>query len=115
MSRYRIELSDEDRVELERRAAALTLPFRVVQRARLILYAAKGLADTEIAVRCGCHPQVVSKWRRRFCEQGIEGLKDKPRAGRPRRFPPAAGSRGRRGRLRVAGGARPAAGPVFAH
>ena len=113
-SRYRIELSDEDRLELERRAAALTLPFRVVQRARLILYAAEGIADKEIAVRCDCHPQVVSKWRRRFCEQGIEGLKDKPRAGRPRRFPPAAGRRGRRGRLRVARQARPAAGPLLA-
>jgi hypothetical protein len=114
-SRYRIELVEGDRVELERRAAALSLPFRVVQRARLILYAADGMQDKEIAVRCGCHPQVVSKWRRRFCEQGIDGLKDKPRAGRPRRFPPAAGRRGRRGRMRAAGGARPAAGPVLAH
>ena len=76
----------------------------MVQRARLILYAAEGLADKEIAVRCGCHPAVVSKWRRRFCEQGIDGLKDRPRAGRPRRFPPAAGRPGRRGRVRVAGG-----------
>jgi hypothetical protein len=114
-SRYRIKLSDGDRVELERRAAALTLAFRVVQRARLILYAAEGLADKEIAVRCGCHPQVVSKWRRRFCEQGIEGLKDKPRAGRPRRFPPAAGRRGRRGRVRAAGPSRPAGGALLAH
>jgi transposase-like protein len=114
-SRYRIELSEEDRLELERRAAALTLPFRVVQRARLILCAADGMQDKEIAVRCGCHPQVVSKWRRRFCEQGIDGLKDKPRAGRPRRFPPAAGRRGRRGRMRTARQARPAAGPVLAH
>jgi Winged helix-turn helix len=114
-SRYRIELSGEDRLELERRAAALTLPFRVVQRARLILYAAEGLADKEIAVRCGCHPQVVSKWRRRFCEQGIEGLKDRPRVGRPRRFPPAAGRRGRRGRVRAAGPSRPAAGALLAH
>jgi hypothetical protein len=114
-SRYRIELSDGDRRELERRASALTLPFRVVQRARLILFAAEGLADKEIALRCGCHPQVVSKWRRRFCEQGIEGLKDRPRAGRPRRFPPAAGRRGRRGGVRVAGGARPAVGALLTH
>jgi winged helix-turn helix protein len=114
-SRYRIELSGEDRHELERRASALTLPFRVVQRARLILYAAEGIADKEIALRCGCHPQVVSKWRRRFCEQGIEGLKDKPRAGRPRRFPPAAGRRGRRGGVRTARPARPAAGALLAH
>jgi len=46
------------------------------------------MIDKEIAVRCGCHPQIVSSGRRRFCEQGIEGLKDRPRAGRPRRFPP---------------------------
>jgi hypothetical protein len=112
-SRYRIGLSDEDRVELERRAGSLTLPFRVVQRARLILYAADGMIDQDIAVRCDCHPQVVSKWRRRFCEQGIEGLKDRPRAGRPRRFPPAAGRRGRCGGVRAAGQARPAAGALL--
>src|SRR3954447_23510087 len=114
-SRYRIELSEEDRLELERRASALTLPFRVVQRARLILYAAEGMIDKEIAMRCDCHPQVVSKWRRRFCEQGIEGLRDRPRAGRPRRFPPAAGRRGRRGGVRAARPARPAAGALLAH
>lgn len=114
-SRYRIELSEDDRLELERRAASLTLPYRMVQRARLILYAAEGMIDKQIAVRCDCHPQVVSKWRRRFCEQGIQGLKDKPRAGRPRRFPPAPGRRGRRGRLRTAGPSRPAAGVLLAH
>jgi hypothetical protein len=114
-SRYRIELSDEDRLELERRASALTLPCRVVQRARLILFAAEGMIDKEIALRCGCHPQVVSKWRRRFCEHGIEGLKDRPRAGRPRRFPPGAGRRGRRGGMRAARSVRPAAGPLLAY
>jgi DNA-binding CsgD family transcriptional regulator len=61
-SRYRIELSDEDRRELERRAARPTLPFRDVQRARLIRYAAEGMRDKDIAVRCDCHPEVVSKW-----------------------------------------------------
>jgi Winged helix-turn helix len=113
-SRYQIELSDEERVELDRRAGSLTLPFRVVQRARLILYAADGMIDKEIAVSCDCHPQVVSKWRRRFCEQGIEGLEDRPRAGRPRRFPPAAGRRGRCRGVRAAGQARPAAGALLA-
>ena len=114
-SRYRIELSDEDRRELERRAGTPTLPYRDVQRARLILYAAEGIADKDIAVRCDCHPEVVSKWRRRFCERGIEGLKDKPRVGRPRRFPPAAGRGGRRGGVRVARPARQAAGPLLAY
>jgi hypothetical protein len=114
-SRYSIELTAEERAELEQRAQTPTLPFRDVQRARLILYAADGLHDKEIAVRVDCHPEVVSKWRRRFCEQGIEGLKDRPRAGRPRRFPPAAGRRGRRGGVRAADPARPAAGTLLAH
>jgi len=105
-SRYRIELGADERIELERRAHTPTLPFRVVQRARLILYAAEGVQDKDIAVRVDCHPEVVSKWRRRFCEQRIEGLKDRPRAGRPRRFPPGAGRRGRRGGVRAAGPAR---------
>ena len=111
-SRFRIELTADERVELERRAQTPTLPFRDVQRARLILYAADGLRDREIAVRVDCHPEVVSKWRRRFCEEGIEGLKDRPRAGRPRRFPPGAGRRGRRGRLRAARSPRPAVGAL---
>jgi Winged helix-turn helix len=114
-SRYRIELMAEDRAELERRAQTPTLPFRDVQRARLILYAAEGLQDKEIAVRVDCHPEVVSKWRRRFCEQGMEGLKDRPRAGRPRRFPPGAGRRGGRGGVRAAGPPRPAVGALLAH
>ena len=114
-SRYLIELTAAERAELERRAQTPTLPFRDVQRARLILYAAEGLRDKEIAVRVDCHPEVVSKWRRRFCEQGIEGLKDRPRSGRPRRFPPGAGRRGRRGGVRAAGQARPAAGTLLAH
>jgi len=114
-SRYRIELTAEERAELERRAQTPTLPFRDVQRARLILYAAEGLQDKEIAVRVDCHPEVVSKWRRRFCEQGIEGLKDRPRAGRPRRFPPGAGRRGRGGGVRAASHLRAAAGALLAH
>ncbi|MCA1678882.1 MAG: helix-turn-helix domain-containing protein [Actinobacteria bacterium] len=114
-SRYPIELGEEERRELVRRAWTPTLAYCDVQRARMILYAAEGLPDKEIAVRCDCHPDVVSKWRRRFCEQGIEGLTDKPRTGRPRRFPPAAGRRGRRGRVRAAGQARPAAGTLLAH
>ena len=114
-SRYWIELSEEDRRELERRAGTPTLAYRDVQRARLILYAAEGMQDKDIAVRCDCHPEVVSKWRRRFCEQGIEGLADKSRTGRPRRFPPGGDRRGRRGSVRAAGQARPAAGALLAH
>ena len=93
----------------------VTAPWRDVQRARMILYAAEGLADIEIAARLACHPEIVGRWRRRFCEQRIDGLQDKPRAGRPRRFPPGASGRGEGARLRVAGDARPAAFPLLAY
>lgn len=115
VSRYVIELTDEEQVGLERRAREVTAPWREVQRARMILYAAEGLADTEIAARLDCHPEIVSRWRRRFCEQRIDGLQDKPRTGRPRRFPPGAGRRGQGAGLRAAGDARPAAFPLLAY
>jgi transposase len=53
-----------------------------------VLYAAEGLADTEIAKRLDTSPGLVGRWRRRFAQLRLEGLKDRPRSGRPRRFPP---------------------------
>src|SRR5947208_16218510 len=114
-ARHRIELSEQERAVLERRARAEKLPFQDVQRARIVLYAAEGLADTEIAARLDTSPGLVGRWRRRFAEQRLEGLKDQPRAGRPRRFPPGAGRRGQGDRVRVAGDARPAALALLAH
>ena len=61
-----IELSEEERVELERRASTVTLPFRMVQRARMILYAAEGMQDIDIAARLDCSPDSVARRRARF-------------------------------------------------
>jgi hypothetical protein len=113
--RDRIELTDDERVVLERTARAEKLPFQEVLRARIVLYAAEGLHDTEIAARLDTSPGLVGRWRRRFAERRLEGLKDKPRSGRPRRFPPGAGRRGQGDRLRAAGQSRPAARPLLAH
>ncbi|MDQ6857318.1 MAG: hypothetical protein M3Z57_09625 [Candidatus Dormibacteraeota bacterium] len=79
-----------------------------------MLYAAEGLHDTEIAARLDTTAGIAGKWRRRFFTDRVEGLKDKPRAGRPRRFPPGAGRRREGGRVRVAGPVRAAAGPLLA-
>ena len=113
--RHRIELSGQERAELERRARSEKLPFQDVQRARIVLYAAEGLADTEIAARLDTSAGLVGRWRRRFAELRLEGLVDKPRAGRPRRFPPGAGRRGQGGLVRVTGSVRVAARPVLSH
>jgi transposase-like protein len=109
-----IELSDDERRELEAIAGRLTAPFRMVQRARIVLYAADGLTNVEIAGRLDTAPEVVAKWRRRFRLERLEGLQDRPRAGRPRRFPPAAGGRGEGGRVRVAARPRRAAVALLA-
>jgi Helix-turn-helix domain len=113
-TQHRIELSESERVELTQRARAEKLPFQDVQRARIVLYAAKGMADTEIAGRLDTTARIVGKWRRRFFHDRLEGLKDKPRAGRPRRFPPAAGRRGQGDRVRAARHQRAAALEVLA-
>jgi putative transposase len=113
-AQHRIMLTEEERTELTRRARAEKLPFQEVQRARIVLYAASGIPDTEIAARLDTTARIVGKWRRRFFHDRLEGLKDKPRAGRPRRFPPAAGRRGQGDRVRAAGHQRPAALAVLA-
>ena len=91
---YEIELSAEERHELERRAACYTLPFKQVQRARLVLYGAEGQTNREIARRLDMNEEVVGRWRQRFQRERLEGLEDRARSGRPRRFSPGRGDRG---------------------
>jgi transposase len=81
-----IVLSDADRKVLEERARAYTLPHAEVVRAKIVLLAADGVANTVIAERLDVHVDVVSRWRKRFCEKGVDGLADRKRPGRPRVF-----------------------------
>jgi DNA-binding CsgD family transcriptional regulator len=108
-SPHQVVLSDEQRRELQRRAAAYSGPYRDVVRAKAILLAAEGLSNTEIAERLGQSRQAVSQWRKRFCQEGLQGLEERPRPGRPRRFSPGAGGRGQGAGVRAAGPDRPAA------
>jgi transposase len=87
-SPYRIVLTEEERRHLEAAAHRYTAPYREVVRARIVLYAAEGLGNDEIAARLGTPRQVVSKWRKRFCNQRLAGPGDLPRGGRPPAFPP---------------------------
>ena len=87
-SPYRIELSQDERKRLEKVAHKYTSPYRDVIRARIILYAADGLRNDQIAARLDTPRQIVSKWRKRYFEQGFAGLLEQPRRGRPARFSP---------------------------
>ena len=86
-SPYVICLDDAGRAELESASRRATAPFRLVQRARIVLLAADGLPGWAIAARLGICEDTVRKWRRRYCRAGLGGLADAPRPGRPRVFP----------------------------
>jgi len=87
-SPYTIKLSDEQQVVLEAQARRYTLPYRDVVRAKIVLLAAAGLGNDEIAARLDTRREIVSKWRKRFFEEGVAGLEERARAGRPPVFPP---------------------------
>lgn len=108
-SPFQIVLSGEERAELERRVACYTLPHKVVQRAKMILYAAEGQSNAEIARRLETAAEVVGRWRKRFFEERLVGLEDRERVGRPRRFSPGRGHAGEGARVSVAARAWPAA------
>jgi transposase len=88
-SPYVITLADADRGVLEERARSYAAPHGEVVRAKIVLLAADGERNAVIARRLGVHVGVASKWRKRFAEQGLGGLADRKRAGRPRVFPAA--------------------------
>lgn len=87
-SPYDIVLSEKERNELSRRANKYTLPYFMVARAKIILLAAEGLENDEIAMRLNTPRKVVSIWRKRFFEERLSGLEERYRPGRPPVFPP---------------------------
>jgi len=79
-----ISVSDEDRVVLERWSRRPKTPMSVAQRARIVLLAADGLANKDVAAKLDVNQATVVKWRKRYLERGVEGLIDEPRPGAPR-------------------------------
>jgi transposase len=76
-------LTDEEREELRRRVQSRTAPARVVERARMVWGVAQGERVPAVARRLGVGADVVRQWIRRFNEEGVAGLADRPRSGRP--------------------------------
>jgi Winged helix-turn helix len=87
-SPFAITLSSAEEAELRRRAAKYTLPYFQVQRAKMILYAAEGLPNDQIATCLDTRREVVSVWRKRFFADRLAGLEEHARPGRPRTFSP---------------------------
>ena len=79
-----VVLSDEDRHFLESQARRHKAPRSLSDRCRMVLLCAQGLQSKDVAECLGVHEHTVGKWRRRFVQDGIEGLTDEYRAGRPR-------------------------------
>lgn len=87
-SPFSINLSAEERVELENRARKYTSPYRDVIRAKIVLLASEGFSNDVIASRLDTPRQIVSKWRQRFYRKRLPGLDEQPRGGKPARFSP---------------------------
>jgi transposase len=77
-------LSDEERAQLEAWARRRSSAQALAQRSRIVLAAAEGVPNTEIARRLGIHRSVATRWRNRFAVDRLDGLLDEPRPGRPR-------------------------------
>ena len=102
-SPFVIELTGADRARLEAVARKQTAERRQVVRARIVLGAADGEENATIAGRLGVALNTVIMWRKRFFEEGMEGLADRKRSGRPRSFSPSGPHRGKGAGLPAAG------------
>jgi transposase len=79
-------LTDEERTKLERIVHAQTAPVRLARRARIIALAATGLTAPAIAAQLQQSEKGVRRWIERFHADGVAGLDDAPRSGRPRTY-----------------------------
>jgi transposase len=79
-----IELSVQEHAQLEAWSRRRTSAQALAQRSRIVLAAAEGRTNTEIAERVGVSRNTAAMWRSRFAEHRLDGLVDEPRPGRPR-------------------------------
>ena len=83
----RVILTDQQRAKLSAYARGRSVAQRVVERARIVLQAAEGKQDREIAATLQMGRHTVARWRARFLESGLAGVeKDAPRPGRMRKI-----------------------------
>ena len=89
MRRLRLrELTEEEQAAIERLAHSRTAPARQVERARILWQASQGEMAPAIAAALRLTAETVRDWIKRFNTQGLAGLEDQPRAGRPPTYTP---------------------------
>jgi transposase len=84
MGAVEVVLADEEREVLERWARRPKSSQALALRCRIVLAAAVGKSNVEIAAELGCNRLTVGRWRSRFTERRLDGLHDEPRPGKPR-------------------------------
>jgi transposase len=83
MKKYIVDLSDEERAEIQALIRRGTAAARKITRARILLQAARGATDAEIVTAVGVGLATVERTRRRFVEAGLEALNERARPGLP--------------------------------
>jgi hypothetical protein len=86
-----IKLTPQEDRELRLIVRRQKAPYQEVVRASIILYLSKGVNPTDTARKVGVARRIVYKWAKRFLDKRMEGLKDRPRSGRPALFSPDRG------------------------
>ena len=78
-----LQCSAETRAELNAISRSRTEQVRMVERVRIVLACLEGKEIQQVAKELGASIPTVSKWRRRFAQDGVRGLRDQPRSGKP--------------------------------
>src|SRR5580692_12065671 len=78
-----LDCSADVRAELTAMSRGRSEEARMVERARIVLACLQGKEIEQVARETGASVPTVSKWRRRFAQDGVNGLHDQPRSGKP--------------------------------
>jgi transposase len=84
-----INCTEENRKELERLSKSRIDEARMVERAKIVLECLAGRRNDEVAEKFGIQAATVGTWRNRFASEGMAGLRDRPRPGKPAIYPAA--------------------------
>jgi transposase len=90
-SPFVVDLCPEDRRQLEAMVRRGKTELRLAIRAWIVLETADDVDNAKIAEHLGVALNTVIKWRKRFFEEGLDGLAERKRSGRPRSFSPSGG------------------------